>query len=86
MPVNQIGKQEGTTLIYGVAVLRHLFWPGAVTLGYRGGWVNCYIGYGHRTSQQFTAIRELKDLQNEAVEVTERPEPNPSKPPPPPAA
>lgn len=58
--MNQIGKQEGTSLIYGVACLRNLVWPGAVTIGYRGGWTNIYVGYGHRLSQQYNAIRELK--------------------------
>lgn len=66
VPVNQIGKQEGTSLVYGVAVLRNLVWPGAVTIGYRGGWANIYIGYGHRISQQYTAIKELKEIQVEA--------------------
>lgn len=66
VPVGQIGKQEGTSLVYGVAVLRNLVWPGAVTVGYRGGWTNIYIGYGHRISQQYTAIKELKELQVEA--------------------
>ena len=60
VPVSQIGKQEGTTLIYGVACLKNLVWPGAVTIGYRGGWTNIYIGYGHRLSQQYNTIRELK--------------------------
>jgi hypothetical protein len=60
VPVNQIGKQEGTTLVYGVTALRNLVWPGAVTVGYRGNWVNIYIGYGHRVSQQLTTIRELR--------------------------
>jgi hypothetical protein len=32
-------------------------------------------------SQQFNLIRELKELQVEAEEKTEKPEPNPSKPP-----
>lgn len=81
IPVNQIGKLEGTSLVYGVATLRNLVWPGAATIGYRGGWVNIYIGYGHRLSQQFNLIRELKELQVEAEEKTEKPEPNPSKPP-----
>jgi hypothetical protein len=63
VPVSQVGKLEGTTLVYGVAVLRNLVWPGAVTVGYRGGWTNIYIGYGHRLSQQFSTIRELKELQ-----------------------
>ena len=66
VPVNQIGKQEGTSLIYGVACLKNLVWPGAVTVGYRGGWTNIYVGYGHRLSQQYNEIRELKDLQVEA--------------------
>lgn len=57
VPVNQIGKQEGTSVVYGVAVLRNLVWPGAVTVGYRGGWTNIYIGYGHRISQSFNMIR-----------------------------
>jgi hypothetical protein len=37
-----------------------------VTVGYRGGWTNIYIGYGHRISQTFNTIRELKELQTEA--------------------
>ncbi len=56
-------------------------WPGAVTVGYRGGWTNIYVGYGHRLSLQYNAIREIKDVQVEAEDKTERPEPNPSKPP-----
>ena len=63
VPVNQIGKLEGTTLIYGVACLRNLVWPGATTICYRGGWSNIYVGYGHRLSQTYNAIRELKDIQ-----------------------
>lgn len=55
--MNQIGKQEGTSLIYGVACLRNLVWPGAVTVGYRGGWTNIYVGYGHRLSQPYNEIR-----------------------------
>jgi hypothetical protein len=50
-------------------------------VGYRGGWVNIYVGYGHRLSLQYNAIRELKEVQVEAEERNERPEPNPSKPP-----
>jgi len=57
VPVSQVGKQEGTTLIYGVTTLKNLVWPGAATVGYRGGWVNIYVGYGHRVSQQYSAIR-----------------------------
>lgn len=53
-------------MVYGVAVIRNLVWPGAVTVGYRGGWTNIYVGYGHRISQQFNVIRELKELQTEA--------------------
>lgn len=79
--VNQIGKQEGTTLIYGVSCLRNLVWPGAVTVGYRGGWTNIYVGYGHRLSLQYNAIREIKEVQVEAEDKNEKPEPNPSKPP-----
>jgi len=63
IPVSQIGKLEGTTLLYGVTCLRNLVWPGAVTVGYKGGWTNLYVGYGHRLSQVNTAIRELGDLQ-----------------------
>ena len=60
-------------MVYGVTVLRNLVWPGAVTLGYRGGWTNIYVGYGHRTSQQNLLIRECKDLQVEGEEKGERP-------------
>jgi hypothetical protein len=66
VPVNQVGKLEGSSLVYGVAVLRNLVWPGAVTVGFRGGWANIYVGYGHRISQPFNTIRELKELQVEA--------------------
>lgn len=68
VPVSQIGKQEGQTFVYGVTVLRNLVWPGAATIGYRGGWTNIYIGYGHRISQQYNVIRELKELQVEGEE------------------
>lgn len=79
--MSQVGRQEGQVLVYGVACLRNLVWPGAVVVGYRGGWVNVYVGYGHRLSQQYSAIRELKELQGEAEERQERPEPNPAKAP-----
>ena len=81
VPVNQIGKQEGTTLVYGVTCLRNLVWPGAVTVGYRGGWTNIYVGYGHRLSQQNNTITELKEVQVEAQDPIEKSEPNPSKAP-----
>ena len=68
VPVSQIGKLEGTSLVYGVACLRNLVWPGAAVVGYRGGWTNIYIGYGHRLSQTNSAIRELGDVQTEAVD------------------
>ena len=47
-------------------------WPGAVTVGYRGGWTNIYVGYGHRLSQQYNEIRELKEVQVEAKDPVER--------------
>lgn len=84
MPVSQIGKLEGTTLLYGVACLRNLVWPGAVTVGYRGGWTNIYVGYGHRLSQVNNAIRELGEVQIEAADPIEKHEPNPAKAPEPP--
>ena len=49
IPVNSL--QEGKSNIYGVALLRNLVWPGACTVGYKGGWTSIYIGYGHRVSQ-----------------------------------
>ena len=78
VPVSQVGKLEGQNLIYGVAVLRNTVWPGAMTVGYRGGWVNFYAGYGHRISQTYDAIKEVGEVQLEAEEAEERPEPNPA--------
>jgi hypothetical protein len=58
-----VGKQEGQTAIYGVTLLKNLVWPGACTVGYRGGWTNIYIGYGHRISQPNNLIKELNEIQ-----------------------
>lgn len=63
MPVSLIGKQEGQNAVYGVALLRNLSWPGSATVGYRGGWTNIYIGYGHRSTQELKIIKQLADLQ-----------------------
>ena len=51
IPVNLIGKQEGQTAIYGTVLVKNLSWPGAATVGYKGGFSNIYIGYGHRANQ-----------------------------------
>ena len=51
IPVGQIGKQEGQSAVYGVALLKNLTWPGSATVGYRGGWTSIYVGYGHKTTQ-----------------------------------
>lgn len=79
--VSLIGKQEGQTAVYGVVLLKNLVWPGASTVGYRGGWVNIYVGYGQKLSQQNLLIREVKEVQAEGEERQERGEPNPSKAP-----
>ena len=81
VPINLIGKQEGQTAVYGVALLKNLSWPGACTVGYKGGWANIYIGYGHRVSQENNIIKDFKDVAVEGEDIQERSEPNPSKPP-----
>lgn len=68
-PVSQIGKDAGQSATYGVVLVRNLVWPGACTVAYRGGWVNFYSGYGHRISQQYNAIRELKELLPEGTDL-----------------
>lgn len=55
--INLIGKQEGQSVIYGVVLLKNLVWPGASTVGYRGGWTNIYVGYGHKISQENNVIK-----------------------------
>ena len=62
VPINLVGRQEGQSAIYGVAALKNLSWPGAYTIGYKGGWANVYIGYGHRISQENVLVKELNDL------------------------
>lgn len=32
-------------------MLKNMSWPGAATVCYRGGWINIYVGYGHRETQ-----------------------------------
>lgn len=63
-----------------MALLKNLTWPGASTVGYRGGWTNIYIGYGQKANQETKIMKELADLQVEGVDTEERSEPNPSKP------
>ena len=84
VPINLIGKQEGQSAIYGVAALRNLSWPGAYTVGYKGGWTNIYIGYGQRISQENVLVKELNDLAIEGQDQEEKSEPNPAKAPEPP--
>ena len=62
-------------------MLKNLSWPGALTIGYKGGWTNIYIGNGHRISQENTLIKDCKDLAAEGQDIDERPEPNPAKAP-----
>jgi hypothetical protein len=73
IPVNLIGKEDGQTAVYGVALLRNLSWPGSATVGYQGGWSSIYVGYGHRSSQELKIIRELADLQMEGQDTDEKP-------------
>lgn len=61
--MNLIGKQEGQTALYASVLLKNLVWPGAFTVGYKGGWANIYVGYGQRISQQNNLIKELSNLQ-----------------------
>ena len=63
IPVGLIGKQEGQNAVYGVALLKNLTWPGACTVGYRGGWANIYIGYEHKANQETKILKQLADLQ-----------------------
>jgi hypothetical protein len=47
---------------YSVALLKNLNWPGSYTVGHSKGWVNIYIGYGHKLLQaSFTPVSP-KDL------------------------
>lgn len=85
IPVSQVGRLEGQSLIYGTALLTNLSWPGSATVAYQGGWVNIYIGYGHRATQELSIIKQLADLELEGEDKNGFPEPNPSKPPAPPA-
>lgn len=65
--ISAYGKDNQT--IYGVACLRSLTWPGATTVGYAGGWVNIYIGYGQKVTQASFIPLQPKDL---AVEGEDR--------------
>ena len=67
----QTGRLEGQNLIYGVAFLTNLSWPGSATIGYQGGWTNIYIGYGHKSTQELTIIKQLADLQLEIEDTNE---------------
>lgn len=77
--INLVGKQEGQTTCYGVVLLKNLSWPGAYTVGYSGGWVNVYVGYGHKVSQVSFNPSQPKDLAVEGEDRKEYSEPNPSK-------
>lgn len=46
-------------------LLKNLVWPGASTVGYKGGWTNIYIGSGQRISQVNSLIKQLDNLQVE---------------------
>lgn len=65
--------------VYGVACLKNLTWPGAVTVGYSGGWVNIYVGYGQKVVQSSFVPIQPKDIAVEGEDRTEYREPNPSK-------
>jgi len=45
--------------------LRNLVWPGASTIGFKGGWTNIYVGHGQRISQQISLIKQMDNLQIE---------------------
>ena len=65
IPINLVGKQEGQSALYASVLLKNLVWPGAATVGYKGGWTNIYIGYGQRISQANLLIKQLDNLQIE---------------------
>lgn len=65
IPMNLVGRQEGQAVMYASVLLRNLVWPGAATIGYKGGWTNIYIGHGHRISQVNSLIKQLDNLQVE---------------------
>lgn len=69
MPVSQIGAKEGNTEIYGVILLKNQVWEGAYTIAHKKGWINIYIGYGHRLSFQQKDIITLPDLQLQPKET-----------------
>ena len=71
--------ESGTARSYSVAVLKNLNWPGSFTVGHSKGWVNIYIGYGHKLLQNSFIPISPKDLSNQGVDQQEYPEPYPLK-------
>lgn len=69
IPVGLIGREEGQSVVYGVALLKNISWPGASTVCYRGGWTNIYIGYGHRETQENKIMQSLPDFEGEGMDV-----------------
>ncbi len=65
IPISLVGKQQGQSALYASILLRNLVWPGAATVGFKGGWTNIYVGYGQRISQQNLLIKQLDNLQIE---------------------
>ena len=58
-----------------------MFWPGWVTIGYKGGFCNYYTGYGHKWTQPSWSEYENPNLGEEAEETVEFSEPNPKEEP-----
>ena len=48
---NNVGKDEGTTSVYGVVCLRNPHWPGWYTVASNKEFGSIYIGYGLKFSQ-----------------------------------
>jgi len=61
--VSLVGKQEGQSAVYACVLLKNLVWPGAATIGFKGGWTNVYVGYGQRVSQPNNLIKQLGNIQ-----------------------
>lgn len=80
-------KDEGN-LVYGVTVLRNIYWPGWVTIGYvmkyfiqKSGYCNFYLGNGLKAIQPSWNEYTNPDIEVEGNDCKEEDEPNPKEEP-----
>lgn len=47
----QVFQKDEASSVYAVAVYKNILWPGWITVAYKGGFCNFYVGYGHKWTQ-----------------------------------